>query len=78
MKEFLKYIGATIVGLVVFGLIITISSVVMLLGMSMQSTTTPISDNSVLVLKLNGSIAERAEENPFAELLGESMAEQGL
>lgn len=78
MKEFLKYIGATIVGLVVFGLIITISSVVMLLGMSMQSTTTPISDNSVLVLKLNGSIAERAEENPFAELLGESMSEQGL
>ena len=78
MKEFLKYIGATIVGLVVFGLIITISSVVMLLGMSMQSTTTPISDNSVLVLKLNGTIAERAEENPFAELLGESMSEQGL
>lgn len=78
MKDFLKYIGATIVGLVVFGLIITISSVVMLLGMSMQSTTTPISDNSVLVLKLNGTIAERAEENPFAELLGESMSEQGL
>ena len=78
MKDFLKYIGATIVGLVVFGLIITISSVVMLLAMSMQSTTTPISDNSVLVLKLNGTIAERAEENPFAELLGESMSEQGL
>lgn len=78
MKEFLKYTLASIVGLVVFGLIVSISSVVLLLGMSMQSTTTPISDNSVLVIKLNGTIAERAEENPFAELLGESMSEQGL
>lgn len=78
MKDFLKYTLASIVGLVVFGLIVSISSVVLLLGMSMQSTTTPISDNSVLVIKLNGTIAERAEENPFAELLGESMSEQGL
>lgn len=78
MKEFLKYTLASIVGLVVFGLIVSISSVVLLLGMSMQSTTTTISDNSVLVIKLNGTIAERAEENPFAELLGESMSEQGL
>lgn len=79
MKDFLKYVLATITGLVVLGLLATISSVVTLLGMSMQSTTVPVPDNAVLTLKLNGTLVERAEENPFAQLFGNAaMEEQGL
>ncbi|MCM1313603.1 MAG: signal peptide peptidase SppA [Bacteroides sp.] len=79
MKDFLKYVLATITGLVVLGLLITISSVVTLLGMSMQTSTVQIPDNAVLTLRLNGTLVERAEENPFAQLFGNTaMEEQGL
>lgn len=79
MKDFLKYVCATIVGLIVLGLLATVSSVVMLVGMSMQTSTVPVPDNAVLTLCLNGSIVERAEENPFARIFGNSaMEELGL
>ncbi len=79
MKDFLKYVLATITGLVVLGLLITISSVVTLLGMSMQSATVPVPNNAVLTLKLNGSLVERAEDNPLAQIFGgTALEEQGL
>ena len=77
MKQFFKYVLATIVGIFIVGVIITIMSVLSLVGMAtMGSTTASVKDNSVLVIQLQGTIDERSEENPFAELLGSTALEQ--
>lgn len=74
MKDFFKYVLATVVGLIVVSLIIGIISVVTLIGMaSMETTKVAISDNSVMVIQLNGTVEERAEENPFADLFGNAI-----
>ena len=79
MKEFLKYTLATITGLVLVCVVISLLCLLTFAGMaSMESSTAPIADNSVLVVKLNGTLTERATENPFAELLGNNAAELGL
>ena len=79
MKEFLKYTLATIVGILLLGLIIGIFSLLTLSGLaSMSSTTEPIDDNSVMVIKLDGTLNERAIDNPFAELMGEENESLGL
>ncbi len=75
MKDFLKYVLATVTGLILVGLILAVLSVISLIGMaSMQTDTVKVRDNSVMVLQLNGTIEERAEENPFASLFGNSIA----
>ena len=80
MKQFLKYVCATVVGIIIVGVIISLLSILSLVGMaSMGNSFTSVKDNSVLVIQLQGSINERSEENPFAELLGRSvLTEQGL
>lgn len=80
MKQFLKNVLATVVGIIVVGVILSIMSILSLVGMAtMGSTTATVKDNSVLVIQLQGSIDERSEENPFAEILGNSaLTKQGL
>lgn len=79
MKNFLKYVLATIVGLFIFGVIAMLLTVVSLVGMVSTSSTGSIEENSVLVVKLSGAIEERSEDNPFASLLGSSdMESTGL
>jgi len=80
MKQFLKYVCATVVGIFLVVAIITILSIFSLMGMaSMDSVTANVKDNSVLVIQLEGSINERSEENPFGELLGNAvLTDQGL
>ena len=72
MKEFLKMTFATICGIVLLTVIVGILFTISLIGMiASESATTKVDDNSVFVLKLNGSISERAEEStPMASLLG--------
>jgi len=78
MKQFLKYVLATVVGLIVVGLIVTLMSVLSIVGMTAQSTPS-VPDDAVLVIRLNGSLVERSKENPLAEILGNSVfEEQGL
>ena len=80
MKQFFKYVCATIVGIILVVAIITILSIISLVGMaSMDSVTANVKDNSVLVIQLEGSINERSEENPLGDLLGNSvLTDQGL
>ncbi|MBO7580461.1 MAG: signal peptide peptidase SppA [Bacteroidaceae bacterium] len=80
MKQFFKYVCATVVGIILVVAIVTILSIMGLVGMaSMGSATANVKDNSVLVIQLEGSINERSEENPFGDLLGNSvLTEQGL
>lgn len=80
MKQFLKYVSATVVGVFVVGIILTILSILGLAGIAAMNTPmTAVSKNSVLVIQLKGSISERSEDNPFAELLGNAaLTNQGL
>ena len=72
MKQFLKMTLATICGIVILGLVMTLFFVISLVGMvASDSANTKVKENSVFVLKFNGSITERAEEGtPFDDLLG--------
>ena len=72
MKQFLKMTLATICGIVILSLVMTLFFVISLVGMvASDSAPTKVKENSVFVLKLNGSINERAEAGtPFDDLLG--------
>ena len=62
MKQFFKMTLATICGIVIFTLIMGFFLVLSLLGMvASDSASTKVKDNSVFVLKLDGTIDERAE-----------------
>ncbi len=72
MKQFFKYVLATVTGLVVVGILMSFLSFFMLISMALSSPTPSVKPNSVMVVKLDGTIVERAENNPFAELLGDA------
>jgi protease-4 len=71
MKDFFKYMMATICGIVVLTIIGGILLVTSFMGMLAGSDTkVKAKDNSVFVLKMNGSVSERAEDNgPLSVLL---------
>ena len=73
MKSFLKYTFATILGLFIFCFIAGIIFIGVIAGMTASgSSTTVAKENSVFVLKLNGTIGERAQKcELFAEKLSE-------
>ena len=72
MKQFFKMTLATICGIVIFTLIVGFFLVISLLGMvASDSASTKVKENSVFVLKLNGTISERSEEgSPLDAALG--------
>ena len=45
-------------------------SMLMFMGMAMGTSAPKVEKNSVLVMKLDGTLSERAEENPFDMLMG--------
>lgn len=72
MKDFFKNVAATIVGLFAFGLIMTILGFISIIGMVASSNSKPaLKDNAVMVLKLQGQIEDRSEDNWLGELTGE-------
>lgn len=80
MKEFFKYVLATIVGFICVTAFMGIMSLIMFFSIMATSDTQPtVSDGSVLRIELNGTVSERATENPFVELMGnKALASQGL
>ena len=72
MKDFLKYTLATIVGMMLVGILMTVLSIISLAGMmASEGMSSPIEDNSILRINLSGSISERGgEDNPFSTLMG--------
>ena len=80
MKEFFKYVLATIVGFICVTAFMGIMSLIMFFSIMATSDMQPtVSDGSVLRIELNGTVSERATENPFAELMGnKALASQGL
>ena len=81
MKQFFKMTLATICGIAIFLLIAGFFLVISLAGMlASESAPTKVEDNSVFVIKLSGSISERAEgSTPFDAVLGmNDMSAMGL
>ena len=70
MKEFFKYVLATVVGIIVAGVVIMFLGVLTLFGLASSSDKdVTIEDNSVLKLELNGTISERAPESSPLDFL---------
>lgn len=79
MKDFFKNVAATIVGLFAFGLIMTILGFICIIGMVASSNSKPaLKDNAVMVLKLQGQIEDRSEDNWLGELTGEQFNNLGM
>ena len=71
MKDFFKNVFATMLGLFLFGIVMSFMGFMCLIGIiASYSSTTKIEDNSVLVLKLDGSMTEQEEENMMNSLQG--------
>ena len=81
MKQFFKMTLATVCGIAIFLLITGLFLVISLAGMlASESVPTKVEDNSVFVIKLSGTISERAEgSTPFDAVLGmNDMSAMGL
>ena len=76
MKDFFKYTAATFVGIIVFTIVCVALSVVGMVASA--SATQAVEKNSVLVLKLNGSIDEQGTDNTIGKLTGNYIPSTGL
>ena len=79
MKDFLKYVLATITGIIVLGLIMGIFFVISLVGLAASSASTvPVEKNSVFTFMLSGQVDERVQEDFVAQLSGQVSENMGL
>ncbi len=79
MKHFFLYLLATIVGMGITAVLIAIFVVAGIAGvMTAGTATTTVKSPSVLVLPLDGTISEQADNNPLASLLGSGSSATGL
>ena len=79
MKDFLKYMSATVVGLIVFSILTGVIGMMCLVGMiAASSSTKEVSDNSVLVVNMSGMLSERSENTFMDEIGGSTVGKLGL
>lgn len=79
MEQFFKSVAATIVGIFAFGVIMIIFGFICLFGMVASSSGTPsLLDNSVMILKLQGEISDKAEEDWLGEITGNQFNQLGM
>ena len=71
MKQFFKYTCATIVGIIITGILATVFGIIALAGIAAASETSgSVADNSVLVLNLSGLMQERSENARLSAIAG--------
>ena len=79
MKQFLKYVLATVTGIVLVMVIMGVLGAISLVGMAAASAgNTQVEENSVFTLSLSGQLDERAANNPLSELTGQVSKNLGL
>ena len=79
MKDFFKYMSATVVGLIVFSVLTGIIGAMCVVGMiASGSATKDVSDNSVMVINMSGMLDERSQSSFIDELGGGSVGTIGL
>lgn len=74
MKEFFKYVCATIVGIILTSVIMTVICIVSMAGMmASENMSQPVKENSILRIKLQGTISEKGgEDNPLTLLMNDA------
>lgn len=79
MKDFLKYVFATITGIILLTVVMGILGAISLVGLAASSaSTTKVEENSVFTLMLSGQLDERVPSNPLASLTGQVSENLGL
>ena len=83
MKDFLKYTLATVCGIILVSVVSFLLMIISIIGIAASESgksSAGLKDNSVLVLKLTGSLSDRAaEQNPFASFFsGDDAAAYGM
>lgn len=79
MKDFLKFMAATVVGIIVASVLMFFLGTLSLVGMAASSESeTMVEENSVFMIELNGMVSERSVDNPLASIMGETNASIGL
>ena len=73
MKDFLKFTFATITGIIVSVVVLVFISILVVFSMvSSSESETQVRKNSIMMLDLNGALAERSQDNPFDALMGDN------
>ncbi|MDY2702788.1 MAG: signal peptide peptidase SppA [Prevotella sp.] len=79
MKDFFKNVLATVVGIILTFVIMGIFGIMGIIGMVASTEQSKnVEDNSVLVLNMTGTLSERAESNPFSDIMGKVAKSNGL
>ena len=79
MKDLIKYVGATITGIVMLSVIVGILGVISLVGLAASTASTvQVKDGSVFTLVLKNNIDERGTDNPIGFLNGSDTTIDGL
>ena len=78
MKDFLKFTLATIIGIIVSSAILFFISILVFFSMvSSSESETQVRKNSIMMLDLNGALAERSQDNPLDFLLSDEYNNYG-
>ena len=79
MKDFIKFTFASVLGVLLAGIIFTVLGIVSMTGMVASSDTeTTVEENSILFLDMEGILSERVQDNPLQAIIGEEFKEYGL
>lgn len=79
MKDFLKYVLATVTGIILLTIVMGVLGAISLVGLAASSaSSTQVEDNSVFTLSLTGTLDERAKDDPLAFLAGTAGENLGL
>lgn len=79
MKDFLKFTLATVVGIVLSGIVLFFLGMITVFGIVASSKSeVHVKDNSIMTLELSGELLERSQDNPFSQFFGDRMATYGL
>ena len=79
MKDFLKYVMATITGIILLTVVMGILGVISLVGIAASSaSSTKVEENSVFALSLSGILEEQYASDPLSKLTGQVSENLGL
>lgn len=79
MKDFLKFTLATVTGIVISSVVLFFISILVVFSMvSSSESETQVRKNSIMMLDLNGTLAERSQENPLDLIMKDDYKTYGL
>ena len=79
MNSFIKTVLACLVGILIAGFLFTFGFISLIGAVAaIGSESNSIDENSILMLDLQGTLSERADENPFASLMNDEMKSYGV